>query len=215
MTYANVVSTLCLFLVLGGTSYAVIKLPRNSVKGPQIAPNAVTSPKVKNGSLLAADFAAGELRSVAGPRGADGAPGADATAPAGAVMFFNRPACPSGWTVMTAARGRYVVGLPAGGTLAGTAGSALTDLENRPVGQHTHVLIDPQHGHNASTGWGYDAAAISGTLRRPLFGFRPDDTSNPDVPVVASSATGMSVANAGDVPGTNAPYVQLLVCEKS
>ena len=58
--------------------------------------------------------------------------------PTGAVMFFNLAACPPGWTELTAARGRYPVGLQSGGTLAGTSGAALTDLEDRPAGQHDH-----------------------------------------------------------------------------
>jgi hypothetical protein len=58
--------------------------------------------------------------------------------PTGAVMFFNLPACPSGWSDLAAAQGRYLVGMPPGGTLAATVGTALSDKENRPVGIHTH-----------------------------------------------------------------------------
>jgi hypothetical protein len=73
LTYANVVSTLCLFILLGGSSYAAIRLGKNAVKGKNIAANAVTSPKVKNGSLLAQDFKAGQLpRGPQGPQGAKG-----------------------------------------------------------------------------------------------------------------------------------------------
>jgi len=79
LTYANVVSTLCLFILLGGTSYAAIRLGKNSVKAANIANNAVSSPKVKNGSLLAADFKSGQLpagqRGPDGPRGPQGATG--------------------------------------------------------------------------------------------------------------------------------------------
>jgi hypothetical protein len=88
LTYANVLSTLCLFLVLGGAAYAATGLRKDSVTSRQIAPEAVknaeladdsvTSPKVRDGSLLEADFAPGQL--PAGPQGepgADGAPGAD------------------------------------------------------------------------------------------------------------------------------------------
>ena len=57
--------------------------------------------------------------------------------PAGAVMFFNLASCPSGWTELTAARGRTITGLPSGGALAGTVGTALTNLENRT---HTHSV---------------------------------------------------------------------------
>jgi hypothetical protein len=68
--------------------------------------------------------------------------------PSGAVMFFNLGSCPAGWTELTAARGRYIVALPAGGTLGGTDGTPLSDLEDRPVGQHTHTITDPGHVHS-------------------------------------------------------------------
>jgi hypothetical protein len=48
-------------------------LPKRSVGGPQIKRNAVTSAKVKNGTLAAADFKAGEL--PAGPQGSKGEKG--------------------------------------------------------------------------------------------------------------------------------------------
>src|SRR3954470_2457502 len=74
MTFANVVSMMALFVALGGTSYAVAKLPKNSVGSKQIKKNAVTGSKVKNGSLKKGDFAAGSL--PVGAQGAQGLPGA-------------------------------------------------------------------------------------------------------------------------------------------
>jgi hypothetical protein len=71
LTYANVVSTLCLFLLLGGGAYAAIKLPRNSVgtrqlkknavSAPKLRRNAVTTAKVKNGAITQAKLAPGTL----------------------------------------------------------------------------------------------------------------------------------------------------------
>jgi hypothetical protein len=59
---ALVIACLALFVALSGTSYAdVLKLPFNSVGTRQLRANAVVSSKVKNHSLLAIDFAAGEL----------------------------------------------------------------------------------------------------------------------------------------------------------
>lgn len=60
---------LALFIALGGTSYAAVKLPANSVGSKQIKANAVTGAKVKNRSLTAADFG-GQLPT--GPAGAQG-----------------------------------------------------------------------------------------------------------------------------------------------
>lgn len=73
LTYANVMATVAVFLALGGTSYAVTALPRNSVGTPQLKKSAVTGVKVKNGSLTRADFAAGTL--LKGDTGATGAQG--------------------------------------------------------------------------------------------------------------------------------------------
>ncbi len=68
--------------------------------------------------------------------------------PSGSVMFFDLPACPTGWTELTAARGRALVGLPQSGTLGHTVGSPLTDGEDR---QHTHD-VNPASVDTSSTG---------------------------------------------------------------
>jgi hypothetical protein len=67
LTYANVVSSICLFILLGGAAYAATALGRNSVGSSQLRNNAVSSVKVKDRSLLAKDFKSGQL-----PRGANG-----------------------------------------------------------------------------------------------------------------------------------------------
>lgn len=79
LTYANVVATLALFVALGGSSYAALKLPKGSVGGTQLRPNAVTSPKVKPGSLVLSDFKSSDRSRLAGPAGAAGARGAQGT----------------------------------------------------------------------------------------------------------------------------------------
>ncbi|MEO7197344.1 MAG: hypothetical protein ABIZ50_02625 [Solirubrobacterales bacterium] len=72
LSFANVTALLALVLAMGGISYA-LTIPKNSVGGAQIKKNAVTSKKVKDRSLLGADFAAGQL--PAGPQGAQGPAG--------------------------------------------------------------------------------------------------------------------------------------------
>ena len=52
---ATVLAGVALVVALGGTSYAAVVLPANSVGTAQLKPNAVTSAKVLNGSLLKAD----------------------------------------------------------------------------------------------------------------------------------------------------------------
>jgi hypothetical protein len=70
---AIVVSLVALTVALGGTSYAAIKLPKNSVGSKQLKNNAVTGAKVRDSSLFANDFAAGQIPK--GPQGDPGAPG--------------------------------------------------------------------------------------------------------------------------------------------
>jgi len=72
LTYANVISSLALFVALGGTSYAVA---RNSVGSAQLRSNAVTSAKVKNRSLLPSDLSPSARIGQRGRRGAPGPPG--------------------------------------------------------------------------------------------------------------------------------------------
>lgn len=74
LSYANVMSSLALFIALGGVSWAAATLPANSVGKRQLKDNAVTGQKVANGSLRAADFARGAL--PAGPQGPAGPAGA-------------------------------------------------------------------------------------------------------------------------------------------
>jgi len=81
MRYANVTSSLALFVALGGTGYAALKLPKNSVHAKQIAPGAVRSSEVKDHSLKAIDFAVLPTgpKGDKGDKGDPGAPGKDAT----------------------------------------------------------------------------------------------------------------------------------------
>jgi hypothetical protein len=51
---AFAVSLLALFVALGGTSYAAVGLPKNSVGAKQLQKNAVTSSKIKNHAVTAA-----------------------------------------------------------------------------------------------------------------------------------------------------------------
>jgi hypothetical protein len=82
LTYANVMSSLAVFLVLGGAT-AFAALSKNSVGPQQLKKNAVTAAKIKNeavtgtkikkGSLLSTAFASGQL--PAGPKGDTGPKG--------------------------------------------------------------------------------------------------------------------------------------------
>lgn len=91
LTYANVIATLALFLALGGgAAFAASQLGKNSVGAKQLKRNAVTGVKVKDGSLLARDFKAGELprgeRGLTGERGPMGERGPQGAAGATSVV---------------------------------------------------------------------------------------------------------------------------------
>ncbi len=78
--------------------------------------------------------------------------------PASMVSFFNLTACPTGWTELTTARGRVITGLPLSGTLAGTVGTAFTNLEDKT---HTHSFT-PAGTNSAPTFTGSAGTTASG-----------------------------------------------------
>ncbi len=54
LSYANVISTVCLFVVLGGSAYAATRLPAKSVGTAQLKTGAVTGIKIKDGTITGA-----------------------------------------------------------------------------------------------------------------------------------------------------------------
>jgi len=109
-----VVAIVALFIALGGASYAAIKIPNNSVGTKQLKKNAVTSKKVKNGSLLKADFGKNQLPAGAtGAQGAAGNPGM--TGPAGATGLTG----PQGTTGNTGPVGTSATAVMAGRSILG------------------------------------------------------------------------------------------------
>ncbi len=115
--------------------------------------------------------------------------------PPKAVMFFNLSTCPEGWTVLSGAEGRYVVGMHGGGTLGFTEGTALSDKEKRPAGLHRHY----GSYYRFSDGGGI-IDGPGNVVSTPL---RAEITRHYQEGIVSDPPT-----------GTNAPYIQLLVCEK-
>ncbi len=69
LTYANVISTLCLFLLLGGgAAYAAIHLPKNSVGPKQLRKHSITPQKLAKATRQ-------QFAGAPGPQGPKGAKG--------------------------------------------------------------------------------------------------------------------------------------------
>lgn len=121
----------------------------------------------------------------------------------GTVSYFDS-VCPPSWSELQNAKGRYIVGNPTGGNIGLTVGSALSNQESRPVGQHSHSAWQPPHNHTATflvsnnggifNGWGWSTEITRAT---------------------SSAQPPVHVANEGLVSGTNAPYIQFVVCRKN
>src|SRR5687768_15740899 len=96
-TSAHGIALLALFVALGGTGYAALSLPKNSVKAKQIAKNAVRSAEVKNGSLRPKDInlpmmvqqLPEAMRGDQGPQGERGPAGQNGSADAFARVAAN------------------------------------------------------------------------------------------------------------------------------
>jgi len=77
-----VVSLIALFVALGGTSYAALKIPKNSVGSPQVI----------NGSLQKGDLSTKAVAALKGNRGAAGAQGSPGPAGASGAVGATGPA---------------------------------------------------------------------------------------------------------------------------
>jgi hypothetical protein len=85
LSYANVMATIAVFVALGGTSYAIATLPKNSVGSKQIRSGAVGKTEVRrgavrskqlhDGSVSLRDLSATTKASLRGQTGSPGPPG--------------------------------------------------------------------------------------------------------------------------------------------
>lgn len=143
LTYANTVASLALFLALGGTSYAALTLPRNSVGSAQLRTAAVSSSDIRDGGVRLADLATSakrNLRGQPGPSGAVGPAGAPAVsyaATVGSAGQFQRGNANNG-SHTNVGSGSYTIGFPtnvSSCTYTATLGS--TDSSSQPAGYIT------------------------------------------------------------------------------
>jgi hypothetical protein len=115
LSFANVTACLALFVALGGTGYAAITLPHNSVGSAQLRPHAVSSTDLATGAVSSRsihdrtiridDLSMAARASLQGQQGPIG--------PAGPAGVAFRAAVPSGGTV---AAGNAVRATHQGGT---------------------------------------------------------------------------------------------------
>jgi hypothetical protein len=150
---AMVVACLALFVALAGTSYAtVLNVPRNSVGTPnlkrnavtarKLAPNAVRTAHVLDGTLLAADFKAGQIpQGAKGDKGDPGAPGLSGVQ----VVTAQKK-------VMNALYNAQSVSCPAGKRVLG--GGVRTSVVNAASGPFVY-----NSNPNGTTGWTAEMAS--------------------------------------------------------
>ena len=111
--------------------------------------------------------------------------------PKNTIAAFNLEFCPNGWKPLPIAQGRYLVGLQKNGTLLGTGGKALANLENRVTGKH---------GHEYTKNW------VGGSGKGLSW--------NADPRSAKRNSAQAGTSTIGNHEGTNAPYLQVLMCEK-
>jgi hypothetical protein len=152
-----VVACLALFVALAGTSYAtVLNVPRNSVgtlnlkrnavTARKIAPNAIRTGHVLDGTLLASDFKAGQI-----PQGAKGDKGdkGDAGAPGlSGVQIVSAQK-----NVVNASFGAQSVSCPAGKRVLG--GGVRTNVVTAGAGPYVYNTQP-----NGNNGWEAEMAAL-------------------------------------------------------
>ncbi len=129
----------------------------------------------------------------------------DGGVPTGAVVFFDASECPVGWSELTEARGRAVVGMNgSAATLLGTVGEGMEDLEN-PVHSHSTDIASFNSGastvahthtvpsHSTATAGSHnhqwkDGATVS---------YSASGTPTPFAPFPVGPGSGITIANFG------------------
>lgn len=148
LSYANVMATVAVFIALGGTSYAALKLPRNSVGTDQLRTGAVRSSDVKDRSLGVRDLSVSARSSLRGAAGPAGPVGPQGPAGAPASRFFSAVSASGALLRGTAtdggrngAIGNYVVGFAQ--NVSGCAYSAtLGSTDSSAVGAGRAAVSD-------------------------------------------------------------------------
>ena len=208
---ALVISIIALVFAMGGTGWAVTQLPRNSVGTPQLKQSAVTSAKIKDGTIATADLAAATRTALRGQTGATGATGAQG---------------PPGPSVGAAAMSATVTTINASSTEVVALGNSASASRSGPitVTQASRLLFSATvHLTKPTTGTRayatcrvqYARAAAAGTATV----IRDTDTANSaaaflpaDIP--SADPTDATVAISGYQDVAAGSYNLLVTCER-
>jgi hypothetical protein len=208
LTYANVVSSICLFLLLSGaTAFAAVQLGKNSVGSKQLKKSSVTGAKVKNHSLTGKDIKLSKLGKVPLADHAVSADTASALSPPEAIHLVGAPGEPpflsgsmNGSAIAPGLNlppvGFYkdhegvvhLEGIAKAGTTGGASGIAT--VFNLPPG------FRPQGGLNIFAGIEGSAAFIAGTnVAFETLSFNGGDVAAPEEELVVLSGITFRAAN--------------------
>lgn len=178
LTLANGLPLIALFAALGGTTYAAVSLPANSVGAKQIRKSAVRTGEVKNRSLRLIDLGTGQLpagpqgrQGIQGSQGIQGIQGPPGTFGTVTVQFEQAEA-----DLADGASQSYNAFCPPGQRgIAGGARGDVTDSEatnvssSRPAMSQSNTEPPPDGG--TFTGWRITVVNLAGA---PAAGIRPE-----------------------------------------
>jgi hypothetical protein len=151
ITYANVVATLALFVALGGSSYAAVKIGSTQIKD-----NSIKSKDVKNRSLLSRDFKSGQLpkgsKGSQGPTGPQGPQGATNVTVRSVLSTCTQGACGGVFTKTANCQpGERAVG--GGAALIGNGGQLVFTDGDKVVASGPSDTDATYQGAGTPTGW--------------------------------------------------------------
>lgn len=112
--------------------------------------------------------------------------------PSGAVMPFDLDTCPTGWTPLTPASGKVIVGAGGGLKVGATVGADSVALTEAQMPAHKHTITDPGHAHPPN-----GATFIIGGGNPAPANIRADSGSYGATGITGPATTGISIDSAG------------------
>ncbi len=179
LTYANVMSSIAVFLVLGGaTAIAAGQLGKNTVGSKQlkknavttakIKKNAVTGAKIKNGTITGAKVNLGSLGTVPSATAAGTAANADNAAK------VNGQTVTKVFTTLSPGQSNVQVASIAGFSITASCESGNADVTLHGPATPASVLTAQGNGQNEGANFSYDAEESGTAAEIPLDG-NPDN----------------------------------------